>query len=162
MIDGKRLRELRKRQRITAEELGKILGVSGQQVLRYETAQSDMTTDMLARIADFFDVSTDYLLGRAEQPTPYERKGVLSWQVDTTRLLETFQPEFMARVVKSLGIRVTPETLEIDVRALLAEFPASHVARFLKELGLRSKLVESPDSPPDLRICDTDCRHTTG
>lgn len=148
MIDGRRLRTLRKRQKITAEELGRILGVSGQQVLRYETAQSDMTTDTLVKIADFFDVSTDYLMGRADQPTPYEyRKGPLSWRIDTTGLLKTFEPEFIARLVRAMSLPIRPDQEVIKVSDLLKQHPPEVVAAFVKALGLNYSVVDDRESP---------------
>lgn len=148
MIDGKRLRALRKRQKMTAEELGKYLEVSGQQVLRYETGQSDMTTETLIKIADFLDVSTDYLLGRADNPNPYEyRSRPLTWSVETTRLLNAFQPEFAARVVRSFGLQVRLEPEAVSVSQLLKDNPPEKVAIFLRALGLRDSVIDdAPDT----------------
>lgn len=124
MIVGQRLRTLRKQQKITAEELGSYLGVSGQQVLRYETNQNDMTTDNLVKIANFFDVSADYLLGRADSQVPYQRKGMLSWTVDATGLLRHFSPERVGRFIKSLGFIVRIKELEESgKKAMWIEIP---------------------------------------
>lgn len=150
MIDGKRLRTLRKSQKITAEELGKIIGVSGQQVLRYETAQSDMTTDTLLKIADFFDVSTDYLLGRADQPTPYEyRKSALSWRIDTTGLLKTFEPEFIGRLVRAMALPVRADQEVIRISELLKQHPPEVVAEFIRALGLRVMVLDDSEADDD-------------
>ncbi len=135
MINGSRLRDLRKRQKITAEELGKILGVSGPQITRYETGQNDMTTEMLIQIADFFDVSTDYLLGRADMPNPYEyRRAVLSWRFNTPNMFQTFEPEFIARFLKATGIAVIPEPERIRISDLLKEHSPERVAAFVRHL----------------------------
>ena len=151
MIDGKRLRGLRKLQKITEQELGEQLSVSGQQVLRYETGQSDMTTDTLRKIADFFDVSADYLLGRADVPSPYEyRKAPLTWRIDTSKLLTTFQPEFIARVVRAFGIHTRADNEVVKVSELLKDYPPETVAAFVRALGLNYTVMV------DERLPDTD------
>lgn len=60
-----RLRQLRKEKGMTQKELGKILGYGDRAVGFYETGRSDMSTDTIIKLAEFFNVSTDYLLGRS-------------------------------------------------------------------------------------------------
>ncbi|MEA4805136.1 helix-turn-helix transcriptional regulator [Acetobacterium wieringae] len=68
---GKRIKELRKSNKITQDELGFILGLSGKSAIsNYENGYSTPDNDMLNKIADYFHVSTDYLLGRTDDPTP--------------------------------------------------------------------------------------------
>lgn len=70
MID-RRIKELRKSKKITQDELGFILGLSGKSAIsNYENGYSTPDNDMLKKIADYFQVSTDYLLGRTDDPTP--------------------------------------------------------------------------------------------
>lgn len=136
------MRELRKLAKITSDEMGQYLGISGQQVLRYENGQSDTTTAMLIRIADFFDVSTDYLLDRADIPNPYERrKKALSWSFDASAMLRTFQPEFIARLLKSTGINVRLYPERINVSDMLKEHPPEKVAAFINALNPSFKVV---------------------
>jgi len=61
---GERLRDLRKNRSMTQEELGKIINVTKVSVSGYENGNRSPDTETLQKIADFFDVSTDYLLGR--------------------------------------------------------------------------------------------------
>jgi transcriptional regulator with XRE-family HTH domain len=127
VIVGQRLRELRKRQKISAEELGNVLGMSQQQVLRYETNKTDLTTDTLIKIADYFDVSTDYLLGRADSTIPYERKGPLVWNFELTQLLRFLSPERVGRLLKASGFDVRIIGLSgTDKRQLCVEIPEKH------------------------------------
>lgn len=60
----KNLRLLRKEQGLSLKQLGEIIGVAESTISLYETGkrQPDQTT--LLKIADYFDVSTDYLLDR--------------------------------------------------------------------------------------------------
>ncbi len=61
-----RLRELRKEKNISQSSLGKIVGVSKSTISLYEAGKRQSDYDILVKLADFFNVSTDYLLGRTE------------------------------------------------------------------------------------------------
>lgn len=63
MINGKRLKALRNREKISAEKLAEMLGVGRQQIVRYEAEQTDPSSASLIKLALFFNVSVDYLLG---------------------------------------------------------------------------------------------------
>lgn len=69
----KRLRELRKQNDLTTTELGKILGCSNQSITHYEHGERKPDPEMLIKIADFFGVSVDYLLGRDNNKNLIER-----------------------------------------------------------------------------------------
>ncbi|WLR54318.1 helix-turn-helix transcriptional regulator [Mesobacillus subterraneus] len=61
-----RLRKLRKDNRLTQEELGSKINVTKVSISGYENGNRTPDTDTLQKIADLFDVSTDYLLGRSD------------------------------------------------------------------------------------------------
>lgn len=63
---GERLKELRKKKRMTQEELGKVINVSKVSISGYETGSRSPDRETLVSLADFFDVSVDFLLGREE------------------------------------------------------------------------------------------------
>ncbi|MGI6453090.1 MAG: helix-turn-helix domain-containing protein [Syntrophomonadaceae bacterium] len=65
---GERLLRLRKAKRITQIDLAKAIGVGKTTISNYETGYSTPDTEIIKKIADFFDVSTDYLLGRTATP----------------------------------------------------------------------------------------------
>lgn len=60
---GKVLKELRCEQGISQRELGKRLGVCNQTVSFWEGGQREPDLDFLVKIAEYFEVTTDYLLG---------------------------------------------------------------------------------------------------
>lgn len=70
MIDGKRLRQLREAHGYSRRALSEKIGVVETQIVRYEAGESDATGDVLSRIAQVFGVSTDYLLGLTDTPSP--------------------------------------------------------------------------------------------
>ena len=58
------LKKLRKQKQITQEELSKNLGIKQQYYSRYETGIAEPDIKTLIDIANYFDVSLDYLCGR--------------------------------------------------------------------------------------------------
>lgn len=65
-IFAERLLELRKEKGLSQAALAKKLGVSYAVVCYWETDRSEPTAPNLVKIADYFDVSVDFLLGRTE------------------------------------------------------------------------------------------------
>lgn len=65
---GPRLKQLRKKHRLTQAQLAAKLNVSQQAVGKWETGRSFPEPHLLMLLATLFQVSTDYLLGQAELP----------------------------------------------------------------------------------------------
>ena len=63
-----RLREIRENSEKTQTEVAKYLGVTRQAYNNYELGNRQLNPDMLDKLADYFNVTTDYLLGREESP----------------------------------------------------------------------------------------------
>ncbi len=61
-----RIRELRKNMNLSQEGLAAILCTSQQAVSRIENGAYDIPTDLLVKMADSFNVTTDYILGRSD------------------------------------------------------------------------------------------------
>lgn len=64
---GKQLRFLRTKAGISQEKLAEILCIDRSTLAGYEIGRRIPNLDMLCQMADYFDVSTDYLLGRVEE-----------------------------------------------------------------------------------------------
>ncbi|MFD1425466.1 helix-turn-helix domain-containing protein [Kroppenstedtia sanguinis] len=64
---GKRLKGLRERENLSREALAKKIGISYWSLSKYETGNREPDIDTLQKIADFFDVSLDYLTGRSDE-----------------------------------------------------------------------------------------------
>ena len=67
-ILAKRLKELREERRIYQRELAEILGMSFRGYQNYETGQSEPKLATLIVLADYYQVSIDYLVGRTDDP----------------------------------------------------------------------------------------------
>ena len=59
-----RLRQLRKEKDLFQSDVAKIIGVTTSAYSFYETEKRNMTPDIIMKLADFFGVSSDYLLGK--------------------------------------------------------------------------------------------------
>lgn len=64
---GDRIKLLRKEQEITQEQLADWLNVSRSSIKGYENDGVEPSLNVLIKIADRFNVSLDYLLGRTEE-----------------------------------------------------------------------------------------------
>ena len=62
-ILGTRLKELREAKGITQKQLAEFLNINSVTYLHYEKEQREPPLALLADLAKFYDVSTDYLLG---------------------------------------------------------------------------------------------------
>ncbi|MBQ7132201.1 MAG: helix-turn-helix transcriptional regulator [Oscillospiraceae bacterium] len=63
-----RLKEIRKSKGISQLKLAMDLNMSQNTISRYETGDREPGINELIKIADYFDVSVDYLLERTENP----------------------------------------------------------------------------------------------
>ncbi len=62
----KNLKELREELKISQNKLAKDIGISQSNICEYEKGTVEATESVILKIADYFDVSIDYLLGRKE------------------------------------------------------------------------------------------------
>ena len=67
---SERLRACRQEKGLTQEDIAPQLGIRYSTYCRYEHGGSEPDISDAARIADFFNVSLDYLAGRTDDPTP--------------------------------------------------------------------------------------------
>ncbi len=64
MFKGDRLKLLREEKNMTQLELGKVFSISHATINRYENSQRQPDTELISKLSEFFNVTTDYLLGR--------------------------------------------------------------------------------------------------
>lgn len=64
MTVGERIADLRKHRGLSQYQLAKLLNIATSTLGMYETGKRKPNVEMLEQIAEFFNVSTDYLLGR--------------------------------------------------------------------------------------------------
>ena len=65
-----RIKKLRLENRLSQTDIGKLLGVTSQAIGLYENEKRRLDTKDASRLADFFDVSLDYLLCKSDIRKP--------------------------------------------------------------------------------------------
>lgn len=91
---GQVLRKIREESDISQVDLAKHLKITSQALSQYELGKRVPDIEMVNKIADFFDVSVDYLLGRTDvknPSTPYKIDGNKTEE----DLLQVTEPEFI-------------------------------------------------------------------
>lgn len=63
-----RLRRLRERKRVSRYVVSELCGLNRSMVRRYERGEAEPNMRALISIADYFDVSVDYLVGLSDDP----------------------------------------------------------------------------------------------
>lgn len=67
---AERLKKLRKTKKKTQQDVADYLGITRPAYTAYEQGNRNPDYDLLSKLANYFDVSTDYLLGREEKQYP--------------------------------------------------------------------------------------------
>jgi HTH-type transcriptional regulator, competence development regulator len=71
MTFGKRVRFLRKKRNMTQKDLADVFNLSESTIGMYERDEREPSFEFVRQLADFFNVTTDYLLGRTDLPHGY-------------------------------------------------------------------------------------------
>lgn len=69
---GKRLKQLREDNDLRQEDVGKIVNVEKSTVSQWESGKRTPDVETIMKLADYFNVSIDYILGKTDIPTPIE------------------------------------------------------------------------------------------
>ncbi len=69
-----RLKSLRTTRKLSQKDFAKALDVSQQTVASWESGRTEPSNNALKKMADYFNVSTDYLLGREGSASPLSKK----------------------------------------------------------------------------------------
>ena len=69
-----RIRDLREDRDLSQKQLATLLDVHQTTYSDYELGNLNVPISALHKLADFYNVSVDYLLGRTDVPTPYPKK----------------------------------------------------------------------------------------
>ena len=72
------LRSLRNEKKYRQEDIAEVLGLSKQVISNYENGLREPSFDILIKLSEFFNVSTDYLLGRTHFKNSSEEKALIS------------------------------------------------------------------------------------
>lgn len=74
ILKFQRIRDLRNDHDLTQEQVAKILNVKQNTYSQYEIGLVSFPLEAIMKLAVFYDVSVDYLVGLTDEPKPYPRK----------------------------------------------------------------------------------------
>ena len=108
---GERLRILREEKGITQIDLAKYLSLANSTVSQYEADKRDPDSAMLQKLAEYFDVTLDYLMGRSgiRNPELFTDPDVIS----LARARQKMTPEQRAKWDR-INKEIFPEAFEND------------------------------------------------
>ncbi len=95
-ICGERLRALRKTLHYSQIKAADIFSIDQSSIARYEIGESDPPLELLVKIADYYNVSIDYILGRTDNPQGkiYDCKPKCGYRPDMEAFVEMcFDPK---------------------------------------------------------------------
>jgi len=119
-IFGERLRYLRKKSKLTQQQLADVIGLSAPAIYSYENGTKEPSITNLNKLADYFGVSVDFLLCRQDE-------------------LKTLTKEDLPEELKSLGIdsikinKLSSQELQQELTDLTNY--ADKIKNILKKLG---------------------------
>ena len=73
ILKYQRIRDLREDRDLTQREIAEYLNIKQNTYSRYETNDRTMPLDIMGQLADFYNTSVDYLMGRTDEMKPYKR-----------------------------------------------------------------------------------------
>lgn len=114
-----RLKELRTEKEITGEELGKKFNVSKTAVSYWESGRNFPGEETIRKLADFFQVSVDYLLGNSDIRNPYENHERISESIKDDKELLEFWEVLKEREDLQLLFKQTKQMSPKDIRQII-------------------------------------------
>lgn len=93
------MKALRESKKLTKKQVADAICVTERAYITYEYGQRDVSTDTLQKLADFYGVTTDYLLGR--EPAPDDPVEMLSRELNLNLYEKAIVTAYLAMDTKS-------------------------------------------------------------
>ena len=145
---SQRLKHMRKLRKYTQEELAKKVNTTKGTISNYENGYSTPSNEMLALLADVLETSTDYLLGRSDNPrsnNPSNHKDNLP------RLTEKDERDIAKQLEKILDSMDSDTALAFDGEPLDEETKELVRAAIESNLRLTKQLAKKKFTPKKYR-----------
>ena len=115
-----RIRELRNEAGISQKKLATAIGISDTALQNYEYQKRKLPGDVLSALADFFDVSTDYILMQTDDPKRYSLYDSIGYAHESDRFFHLDSDE--EEIIDAYRmIKAWEKKLVLDqIRAMLA------------------------------------------
>ena len=69
-----RIRDLREDRDLSQADISKVIQTTQQQYSKLETGKADISGEKLIRLAEFYNISADYILGLSKEPRPLKKR----------------------------------------------------------------------------------------
>lgn len=115
-----RIKELREEVGMTQKELADTIGVDRTSIAKWESGASGAKSEMLEKLASFFSVSTDYLLGRTDRKTPAPETQDGSEDREIREYLQMIKDDSKLRMMFDLAKDASLEEIKATVAFLKA------------------------------------------
>lgn len=122
---GNVLKQLRQSFGMKQDELALRLGISRSRISMYETGQREPDFETLERLADFFNVDLDYLLGRTNKTTVIPSSGYYT-NPETARLAQEMFEDPDMRSLFSMKRNMDPKQFKNYMDFMKAQYKLEH------------------------------------
>lgn len=109
-----RLKELREEKRLLSKEFAKIMNVEPATISNWENGKRFPKDDVLVNIADYFDCSTDYLLGRTDDKQSIIYSGKLHGQTIDIEIDKSYPHDLTPEEVQNIINQLDAVGLNVD------------------------------------------------
>lgn len=90
-IFAQRLKTLRKSRKCTQLTLANLLGITRTQISDLENGKTSTSIERLCKLADYFDVSIDYLVGRTDFPIVLKEEMIELYSPEEMKIIEEYR-----------------------------------------------------------------------
>lgn len=139
---GDTLKRLRTKKGLTSEELCSKIGIKGGSYRNYERDDRKPDYDTLVKLADFYDVTTDYLLGRPDAKPPEEPLDEFARKEHLKSLEKVFMKKYLA-----LTEEQRDKVLDF-LRGVLAEETAAQASKLKLSRVYEAARSDDPNNAP--------------
>ncbi|MED0758750.1 helix-turn-helix transcriptional regulator [Aneurinibacillus thermoaerophilus] len=120
-MEKSRIRSIRRQKDISGTKVAEMLGISAQYYYDIEKGKRNLSAEMAARLAEIFGVTTDYLLGRTDEPN--EKSDWDSKLPELTKKDEKDIAKDLQRIMDSLesqeGLMYDGEPMDEETKELI-------------------------------------------
>ena len=116
-----RIKELREQHHVSQKELADKLGLNQSAISNYEKGISKPNIDIMLQIADFFNVSLDYLIKRKTKP--YELGNLTVSQLELLDLIKNLSDKQILKAtgyIQALNDEIAGKPLTIEQKRLIS------------------------------------------
>lgn len=139
---GDTLKRLRTKKGLTSEELCSKIGIKGGSYRNYERNDRKPDYDTLVKLADFYNVSTDYLLGRPDAKPPEEPLDEFARKKHLKSLEKVFMKKYLA-----LTEEQRDKVLDF-LRGVVAEETAAQASKLKMSRVYEAARSDDPNNAP--------------